>query len=82
MERCGRFFGERDYIDLKSEGEIMQLKLKKKEAPAAAPAAAAAPAGAAPAFAMPTASSSGGITIELRGASVHIAEVVIKPTKK
>lgn len=66
---------------VKSEGDIMQLKLKKKEAPAAAPAAAAAPAGAAPAFAMPAASS-GGITIELRGASVHIAEVVIKPTKK
>ncbi|HOV51576.1 MAG TPA: hypothetical protein PKV83_01445 [Methanothrix sp.] len=61
----------------------MQLKLKKKEeAPAAAPAAAAAaPAGAAPAFAMPAASS-GGITIELRGATVHVAEVVIKPTKK
>ena len=59
----------------------MQLKLKKKEeAPAAAPAAGAAPA-AAPAFAMPAASS-GGITIELRGASVHVAEVIIKPTKK
>jgi hypothetical protein len=60
----------------------MQLKLKKKEAaPAAAPAAAAgaAPA-AAPAFAMPAASS-GGMTIELRGASIHIAEVVIKPKK-
>jgi hypothetical protein len=60
---------------IKSEGDIMQLKLKKKEA---APAAAA-PA-AAPAFAMP-ASSSGGMTIELRGASIHIAEVVIKPKK-
>jgi len=58
----------------------MQLKLKKKEeAPAAAPAGAA-PA-AAPAFAMPAASS-GGITIELRGATVHVAEVIIKPTKK
>jgi len=58
----------------------MKLTLKKKEdAPAAAPAAAAAaPAGAAPAFAMPA--SSGSITIELRGASVHVAEVVIKPT--
>lgn len=56
----------------------MQLKLKKKEeAPAAAPAAAGA---AAPAFAMP-ASSSGGMTIELRGASIHVAEVVIKPKK-
>jgi len=57
----------------------MQLKLKKKEA---APAAAApAPAGAAaPAFAMPAASS-GGMTIELRGASIHVAEVVIKPKK-
>jgi len=56
----------------------MKLKLKKKEAaPAAAPAAAA---GAAPAFAMPAASS-GGMTIELRGASIHVAEVVIKPKK-
>lgn len=57
----------------------MQLKLKKKEA---APAAAAAPAAgaAAPAFAMPAASS-GGMTIELRGASIHVAEVVIKPKK-
>lgn len=56
----------------------IQLKLKKKEdAPAAAPAGAAAPvAGAAPAFAMPAAS--GGITLELRGASVHVAEVIIK----
>jgi CO dehydrogenase/acetyl-CoA synthase beta subunit len=56
----------------------MQLKLKKKEA---APAAAAAPAAgaAAPAFAMPAAS--GGMTIELRGASIHVAEVVIKPKK-
>jgi CO dehydrogenase/acetyl-CoA synthase beta subunit len=57
----------------------MQLKLKKKEAaPAAAPAAAAG--AAAPAFAMPSASS-GGMTIELRGASIHVAEVVIKPKK-
>ncbi len=56
----------------------MKLTLKKKEsAPAAAPAASAA---AAPAFAMPAASS-GGITIELRGTSVRIAEVVIKPKK-
>jgi len=55
---------------------FMQLKLKKKEdAPvAAAPAAAGA---AAPAFAMP-ASSSGGMTIELRGASIHVAEVIIR----
>jgi hypothetical protein len=58
----------------------MQLKLKKKEA---APAAAAAPAAgaAAPAFAMPAAAS-GGMTIELRGASIHVAEVVIKPKNK
>jgi CO dehydrogenase/acetyl-CoA synthase beta subunit len=57
----------------------IQLKLKPK---AAAPAAAAAaPAGAAaPAFAMPASGGSGGITIELRGASVHVAEVVIKPS--
>lgn len=55
----------------------IQLKLKKKEAtPAAAPASGAAPA-AAPAFAMPSASS-GGIVLELRGASIHISEVVIK----
>ena len=56
----------------------IQLKLKPK-APAAAPAAPAAAAstvGAAPAFAMPAAS--GGITIELRGATVHVAEVIIK----
>jgi len=60
----------------------MKLTLKKKDAaPAAAPAAAAAaPAAASPAFAMPA--SSGGITIELRGASVHVAEVVIKPAAK
>jgi hypothetical protein len=57
------------------EGDIMKLTIKKKDsAPAAAPAAAAA---AAPAFAMPAASS-GGITIELRGASVHVAEVIIR----
>jgi len=59
----------------------MQLKLKKKEAaPAAAAAAPAAAGAAAPAFAMPAASS-GGMTIELRGASIHVAEVVIKPKK-
>ena len=60
----------------------MQLKLKKKEATpaAAAPAAAAGAAAAAPAFAMPAASS-GGMTIELRGASIHVAEVIIKPKK-
>lgn len=58
----------------------MQLKLKKKEAaPAAAQAAAPAAGAAAPAFAMPAAS--GGMTIELRGASIHVAEVVIKPKK-
>jgi len=58
----------------------IQLKLKPK-APAAtaapaASAAAAPAAGAAPAFAMPAAS--GGITLELRGATVHVAEVIIK----
>jgi hypothetical protein len=54
----------------------IQLKLKPK-APAAAPASAApAVAGAAPAFAMPAAS--GGLTLELRGATVHVAEVIIK----
>ena len=59
----------------------MQLKLKKKEdAPAAAAAPAAGAAAAAPAFSMPAASS-GGMTIELRGASIHVAEVVIKPKK-
>jgi hypothetical protein len=58
---------------------FMQLKLKKKEdAPAAA--APAAGAATAPAFSMPAASS-GGMTIELRGASIHVAEVVIKPKK-
>ena len=59
----------------------MQLKLKKKEAaPAASPAAAPVAGAAAPAFAMPAAAS-GGMTIELRGASIHVAEVVIKPKK-
>jgi CO dehydrogenase/acetyl-CoA synthase beta subunit len=58
----------------------MQLKLKKKEAAPAAAAPAAGAATAAPAFAMPAASS-GGMTIELRGASIHVAEVVIKPKK-
>ncbi len=56
----------------------MQLKLKKKE-PAAAPVGAS-PAAAAPAFSMPAAAS-GGMTIELRGATIHVAEVVIKPKK-
>ena len=57
----------------------IQLKLKPKTsaaAPAASAAAAAPAAGAAPAFAMPAAS--GGITLELRGATVHVAEVIIK----
>lgn len=59
----------------------MQLKLKKKEAaPTAAAPAASGAAAAAPAFAMPAASS-GGMTIELRGASIHVAEVVIRPKK-
>jgi CO dehydrogenase/acetyl-CoA synthase beta subunit len=58
----------------------MQLKLKKKEAAPAAAAPAAATGAAAPAFAMPAASS-GGMTIELRGASIHIAEVILKPKK-
>ncbi len=61
----------------------IQLKLKPKApAAAAAPAASAATApaaGAAPAFAMPA--SSGGITLELRGATVHVAEVIIKKSK-
>lgn len=55
----------------------IQLKLKPKSPAAAAPAAAPAAAGAAPAFAMPAAGKSGGITIELRGTSVHIAQVVV-----
>jgi len=57
----------------------IQLKLKPKApAAAAAPAASATvpAAGAAPAFAMPAAT--GGITLELRGATVHVAEVIIK----
>jgi len=56
----------------------LSLKLKPKAAApaAAAPAAGAAPA-AAPAFGMPQASS-GGIVLELRGATVHVAEVIIK----
>jgi len=59
----------------------IQLKLKPKAPAAGAPAAApAAGAAAAPAFAMPAASS-GGMTIELRGASIHVAEVVIRPKK-
>ena len=63
---------------IKSEGDIMQLKLKKKEAaPAAAPVAATG--AAAPAFAMPNAGGAGGMmTIELRGASIHVAEVIIR----
>ena len=65
---------------IKSEGDIMQLKLKKKEEAPAAAAPAAAAGAAAPAFAMPAASS-GGMTIELRGASIHVAEVVIRPKK-
>jgi CO dehydrogenase/acetyl-CoA synthase beta subunit len=59
---------------------FMQLKLKKKEDAPAAAAPAAAAGAAAPAFAMPAASS-GGMTIELRGASIHVAEVVIRPKK-
>lgn len=58
----------------------MQLKLKKKETAPAAAAPAAAAGAAAPAFAMPAAAS-GGMTIELRGATIHVAEVVIKPKK-
>jgi 3-oxoacyl-ACP reductase-like protein len=56
----------------------IQLKLKPK-APAAAAAPTAAPAAgaaAAPTFA-PAAGKSGGITIELRGTSVHIQQVVV-----
>jgi hypothetical protein len=53
----------------------IQLKLKKKEAAAAAPVSGAASA-VAPAFAMPAASS-GGIVLELRGANINIAEVVV-----
>jgi CO dehydrogenase/acetyl-CoA synthase beta subunit len=60
----------------------MKLTLKKKEAAPAAAAPAAAGAAAAPAFAMPATGGAGGIILELRGASVHIAEVVIKPQTK
>jgi len=57
----------------------LSLKLKPKAPAAAGPAAGAAPAAA---IAAPTmAASSGGITLELRGASIHIAEVIIKPKK-
>ncbi|TFH54020.1 MAG: hypothetical protein E4G89_00625, partial [Methanothrix sp.] len=76
----GGFYEARPIVLDKSEGDIMQLKLKKKEAAPAAPAPAAAGAAAAPAFAMPAASS-GGMIIELRGASIHVAEVVIRPKK-
>jgi len=59
----------------------IQLKLKKKEAaPTAAVPAAGAASVVAPAFAMPAASS-GGIVLELRGATINIAEVVIKKSK-
>jgi len=51
----------------------LKLKPKAEAAPAAAPAA-----GAAPAAAAAPAASSGGITVELRGAVVHVAEVIIK----
>lgn len=59
-------------------GKKLALKLKKKEPEGAAPGAAAAPVGgtSAPAFAKP-AGGSGGITLELRGANVHIMEVVV-----
>lgn len=52
----------------------IQLKLKPKSPAAAAPAAAAPAGAAAPA----AAASSGGITLELRGATVHVAEVIIR----
>ncbi len=58
-----------------------KLSLKLKPKAAAAPAAAAPAAGAAPAPAFAPAASSGGITLELRGATVHVAEVIIKPKK-
>jgi hypothetical protein len=68
------------YYLIQSEGDIMagkiQLKLKPKTAAPAAPAAGAAPAAAAPAFAAPKASA-GGITIELRGTTLHVHEVVV-----
>jgi hypothetical protein len=54
----------------------IQLKLKPKTEASAAPAAGAAPAAAAPAFAAPKASA-GGITIELRGTTLHVHEIVI-----
>lgn len=60
-----------------------KLVIKKKEAaPAAAPAAGAAT-GAAPAAGPMFAAAGGskGIVLELRGSTVHIAEVIIK-TKK
>ena len=57
----------------------IQLKLKPKAPEAAAPAAAPASGAAAPMFA--PAASSGGMVIELRGASVHVAEVIIRPKK-
>lgn len=53
-----------------------KLSLKLKPKAAAAPAAGAAPAGA-PSFAMPAASS-GGLVLELRGANIHVAEVIIR----
>jgi len=57
-----------------------KLSLKLKPKAAAAPAAAApAASAAAPMFA--PAASSGGITLELRGVVLHVAEVVIKPKK-
>ena len=57
----------------------IQLKLKPKAPEAAATAAAPVTGAAAPMFA--PAASSGGLIIELRGASVHVAEVIIKPKK-
>jgi len=57
----------------------LSLKLKPKAPAAAAPAAASAASAAAPAFA--PAASSGGMILELRGASIHVAEVIIKPKK-
>jgi hypothetical protein len=66
------------YYLIQSEGDIMagkiQLKLKPKTEAPAAPGAA--PAAAAPAFAAPKASA-GGITIELRGTTLHVHEVVV-----
>jgi hypothetical protein len=54
----------------------IQLKLKPKAPAAAVPTAAPASGAVAPMFAPAT--SSGGLVIELRGASVHVAEVIIK----